>query len=83
MKQREEVEGVGVKECLSECARETRGRKLGGRVAGSSDPNTSAKEESPNLSFCPLRGRGEDLEGPPRAAQVLVGEVCERARVPV
>lgn len=70
---------------MRERARETKGRKLGGRVAGSSDPSTSAKEETPNL-FLPEAGQGADLglREALRVVQILVGEgkrVCACACV--
>lgn len=60
---------------MRERARETEERKLGGRVAGSSDPNTSEKEETPNL-FLPVAGKGADLglREAPRVVHILVGE---------
>lgn len=76
MEQQEEVEGVGAKECISkrERARETKERKLGGRAARSADPNTSEKEETPNL-FLPAAGKGAvlGLREAPRVVQILVG----------
>ena len=71
---------------MRERERETEGRKLGGRVAGSSDLNTVAREETPNLSL-PAAGKGADLglREAPRVVQFWVGEgervcACARAR---
>lgn len=62
-------------------ARETQGRKLGGRVAGSSDPNTS-EEEKPDLCL-PSAGKGAYL-GLGEAARLVRTLVAEErgARVP-
>lgn len=72
---------------VRERARETEERKLGGRVAGSSDPNPSEKEETPNLCL-PAAGKGSDLglREAPRVVHILVGagkRVCACARVSV
>lgn len=72
---------------VRERARETEGRKLGGRVAGSSDPNTVAREETPNLSLPAARkGAYLGLREAPRVVQILVGKgervcACACARV--
>lgn len=71
---------------VRERARETEGRKLGGRVAGSSDPNTSEKEETPNL-FLPAAGKGPDRPaGGPESCSNFGGgveRVCACARLSV
>jgi hypothetical protein len=62
-------------------ARETQERKLGGRVAGSSDPNASEKEETQDL-FLPAAGKGTDLGRPRELFSFWWGKESECVRVP-
>lgn len=85
MEEQEEVEGVGAKECISERERgETERGKLGRRAVSSSDPNTSEKEETPNLFPCPRRGRGpiSACGRPQESFKFWRGKESECARVP-
>lgn len=81
MEQQEEVEGLGVKKCTTELEGETEGRKLGGRVPASSDPNAGEKEETANL-FLPAARKGTDLGRHRELRSVWWGQEGERVRAP-